>query len=341
MTNAAPGPGQWALDTGHFPRPATRFTAELFPEPSRKGFADGTAPFGLLLDFLEWAFVDGWGYLSPRPVPALREAGPLTRPAWDDLVRSSPELEARLAVSARVFEDRAWRHDLALWDGELKPSLVAGHIRVQATDPASLSDTALLDHLDQCRENLRTAIWAHHRFNVTPVLPVGELLARCREWTDASAVDVLGLLRGAGPLAVGASDELARAADAIRADLPSHTAVSSSGDAAEGLASLLVRPGSTSTSPPCWRCPACSSSHSAWPWPETPVPRRTTTPWIEPPSCAVPCPSPTGRNSTTPSPKRASCTGCAMNERCTATCGPMASCAEPSWLLAPAWPSGD
>ncbi|MGI8776195.1 MAG: PEP-utilizing enzyme [Acidimicrobiales bacterium] len=244
MTNAAPGPGQWALDTGHFPRPATRFTAELFPEPSKKGFADGTAPFGLLLDFLEWAFVEGWSYLSPRPVPALRQAAPPTRSAWDDLVRSSPELEARLAVSARVFEDRAWRHDLALWDLELKPSLVAGHIRVQATDPAGLSDTALLAHLDQCRENLCTAIWAHHRFNVTPVLPVGELLARCREWTDASAVDVLGLLRGAGPLAVGASDELARAADAIRADTPSHAAVSSSADAAEVLASLLVRPGS-------------------------------------------------------------------------------------------------
>jgi len=195
------------------------------------------------LDFLEWAFVAQWGYLSPRPVPALREAGPLTRSAWDDLVRSSPALGARLAVSARVFEDRAWRQDLALWDDELKPALVAGHIRVQATDPARLSDTALLAHLDQCRGNLRTAIWTHHRFNVTPVLPVGELLARCREWTDAPAVDVLGLLRGAGPLAVGASDELARAADAIRADTPGHSAVSSSTRAAEVLSTLVGRAG--------------------------------------------------------------------------------------------------
>ena len=40
----APGPGQWVLDTGHFPRPATSFTAELFPGPSREGFAEATAP---------------------------------------------------------------------------------------------------------------------------------------------------------------------------------------------------------------------------------------------------------------------------------------------------------
>jgi len=240
----APGPGQWALDTGHFPRPATRFTAELFPEPSRQGFADGTAPFGLLLDHLEWAFVDGWAYLSPRPVPELREAGPITHQAWDDLVASSPQLRARLATSARVFGDRAWRADLALWDDELKPALVAGHLRAQAVDPLALSDIDLLAHLDECRENLAVAIRTHHRFNVTPVLPVGELLVRCQEWTDASAVDVLGLLRGAGPLAVGASDELAWAADAIRDHDPSRSTVeSSSDDSARVLHALRSGPG--------------------------------------------------------------------------------------------------
>ncbi|MDQ6797346.1 MAG: hypothetical protein M3011_04865, partial [Actinomycetota bacterium] len=239
----APGPGQWALDTGHFPRPATRFTAELFGEPSRQGFADGTAPFGLLLDHLEWAFVDGWGYLSPRPVTELREAGPITHQEWDDLVASSPGLRARLATSARVFGDRVWRADLALWDDELKPSLVAGHFRAQATDPLALSDVALLDHLHECRENLIVAIRTHHRFNVTPVLPVGELLVRCREWTGASAVDVLGLLRGAGPLAVGASEELARAADAVRDDAEARSAVSRTNGSARLLESLTSSPG--------------------------------------------------------------------------------------------------
>ncbi len=238
----APGPGRWSLDTSHFPRPATRFTTELFPTPSRRGFADGTAPFGLLLDFLEWAFVEGWGYLSPRPVAALREVGRLTRQEWDDLVVASSGLRARLVTSGRVFEDRVWRGDLAEWDTERKPALVASHLRLQGIDPTALSDTALLVHIDECRQSLVVAIRTHHRFNVTPVLPVGELMVRCREWAGAAAVDVLGLLRGAGPLATGASDELDRAAAAIGADATSRSALGSPDDPAGVLRTLLSCP---------------------------------------------------------------------------------------------------
>lgn len=239
----APGPGQWVLDTGHFPRPATRFTAELFPEPSRVGFADGTARFGLLLDFIEWAFVEGWGYMSPFPVDPLRDVAELNRSRWDELVAASPGLAARLATSATVFEDRLWRHDLALWDESLKPALIGGHRRLQAVDPAALDDGALLVHLDECRENLRTAIRTHHRFNVSPVLPVGELLVLAREWAGVAPVEVLGLLRGAGPLAVGASEELSRVAEAIEADPPSRAVLQSADPAGDVLASLCARAG--------------------------------------------------------------------------------------------------
>lgn len=48
-----PGPGSWTLDTAHFPKPATRFTMELFPEPARRGFTEATARYGLLLDHIE------------------------------------------------------------------------------------------------------------------------------------------------------------------------------------------------------------------------------------------------------------------------------------------------
>jgi pyruvate,water dikinase len=239
----APGPGQWALDTGHFPGPATRFTIELFPPPARDGFTQATARFGLLLDHIEWAFVEGWGYLSPRPVAPLREAGPLTREGWDALVGSSPELQARLETSAAVFPRKAWRDDLAVWDDELRPALVDGHRRLQAEGPEALADAALLDHLDRARESLRRAITVHHRYNVTPVLPVGELLALTRDWTGASANQVLGLLRGAGPLAVGAAEELAGLAAAIRADPGASEALESTGAAADVVASLRGRSG--------------------------------------------------------------------------------------------------
>jgi len=76
------------------------------------------------------------------------------------------------------------------------------------------------------------------------VLPVGELLVRCQGWTGASAIDILSLLRGAGPLAVGASGELARAADAIRSDDRIRSILSSAADSAESLDALLSDPGS-------------------------------------------------------------------------------------------------
>ncbi len=238
----APGPGQWALDTGHFPRPATAFTVELFPEPARLGFAEATARFGLLLDFVEWAFVEGWGYLSPRPVEPLRSAGPQTREAWDRLVAASPELVARLTVSVSVFADRLWRDDLSLWDDELAPSLTEGHVTLQSVSPVALSDEDLLAHLELCRTNLRRAVTVHHRLNVTPVLPVGELLARCREWVAAPATVVLGLLQGTGPLAVGATEDLARLLSAIREDPEAGSTLSEGNEPAKLLASLSSRP---------------------------------------------------------------------------------------------------
>ncbi|HEX2023930.1 MAG TPA: PEP-utilizing enzyme [Acidimicrobiales bacterium] len=238
-----PGPGQWVLDTGHFPRPATSFTAELFPEPSREGFAAATAPYGLLLDYIEWAFVGGWGYLCPSPVPAVRDAGELTTERWDALVHELPELSSRLATSESVFERRVWREDLALWEGQLQPSLLREHRRLQRVDPAILDDAALFRHLQECRADLRRSISVHHRLNVTPVLPVGELLFRAREWTGAPAIDVLGLLRGAGPLAVGAGDELSRLADAVRRDPEAGPLLDPSADPQAGLASLSKWPG--------------------------------------------------------------------------------------------------
>jgi phosphohistidine swiveling domain-containing protein len=238
-----PGPGQWVLDTGHFPRPATSFTAELFPTPSREGFAEATAAYGLLLDYIEWAFVGGWGYLCPSPVPALRDAGELTRERWDALVHESPVLRGRLATSESVFERRAWREDLALWEEQLQPSLLREQRRLQLVEAATLDDAALVGHLAECRANLRRSISVHHRLNVTPVLPVGELLVRTREWTGAPAVEVLGLLRGAGPLAVGTGAELARLADAVRRDAEARPLLDPSADPQGALASLCARPG--------------------------------------------------------------------------------------------------
>jgi len=244
MSFEPPGPGSWTLDTAHFPRPATRFAIELFPEPARRGFKQATARYGLLLDHIEWAFVHGWAYLCPRPVWSLdggREG--LTGDAWDELVRSTPVLGERLARSARVFEDRPWREDVRLWDEQVKPELRRGHLELQAVEPSSLKAGELGSHLDRCRENLRRAIYHHHRLNVAPVIAVGDFLVHAEEWTGRPAAELVHLVRVEGTLSLGAAAELARLSEAILGD-PAAAALLSAEQPDTVLAELLSRPGS-------------------------------------------------------------------------------------------------
>jgi len=132
----APGPGSWSLDTAHFPRPVTRFVSELFAAPAKRGFRAATARYGLLLDHIEWAFVQRWAYLCPHPVAALDE-----QRAWDEV---APLLRERLAASEQVFAQRRWRADVREWDERTKPRLPRGHAEQQAVDPGALDDGALV-----------------------------------------------------------------------------------------------------------------------------------------------------------------------------------------------------
>jgi len=238
-----PGPGTWTLDTAHFPQPASRFARELFGEPARRGFQEATARYGLLMSHIEWEFVHGWAYLCPRPIAPLRDAGErLTRVAWDELVGSTPALAERLATSAGVFEDRRWREDVARWDDQTKPEMRSEHMELQAVDPASLPDGELLSHLQRCRRNLQRAVYEHHRLNVAPVIPAGDLLVQAGEWTGRSPAELVGLVSGAGPLSLGAAMELARLAGAVRED-PAAAGVFSDTEPRAILAALVSRPG--------------------------------------------------------------------------------------------------
>jgi len=239
-----PGPGTWTLDTAHFPQPASRFARELFGEPARRGFQEATARYGLLMDHIEWSFVQGWAYLCPRPIAPLRDAGErLTRVAWDELVGSTPALGERLATSAGVFEDRRWRGDVARWDDQTKPEMRRDHMELQAVDPARLGTRQLLSHLQRCRRNLQRAVYEHHRLNVAPVIPVGDLLVHAGEWAGQSPAELVGLVSGGGPLSLGAAPELARLATAIREDPPAAAGVFSDDEPRAILAALVSTPG--------------------------------------------------------------------------------------------------
>ena len=234
-----PGPGWWTLDTAHFPRPATPFVAEIFSEPARRGFAEATERYGLLMDHIEWAFVNGWAYLSPRP--AVRP--PATREEWDDLLTSDRRVRQRESRSANVFVDKSWREDVRTWDTRTKPAMATAHRGLQAVDPTALPDPALIDHLDRCRDNLRRGIFEHHRLNIGPVLPVGDFLASARDWTECSDAELLTLVRSDGPPEMAGGAELRRLADAVNGDANASATLVSGDDPRAVLAALTALPG--------------------------------------------------------------------------------------------------
>src|SRR5215204_4248287 len=63
-----PGPGSWDLDAVHFPRPVTRYWAEVHPEPFMRGFRECTRFYGLLMDTLENRYVNGFVYKTVLPI---------------------------------------------------------------------------------------------------------------------------------------------------------------------------------------------------------------------------------------------------------------------------------
>ncbi len=243
-TFAPPGAGAWLLDPTHFTRPLTRFQAELFRAPFRRGFAESLRRYGSLLEYMEYGFVGGYPYYRLQPVGAPPDAaGHPPREVWDELAASHPEIRERLATSATVFERKLWREDLERWDREVKPAAVRLHLELLAVDPGRLSTEKLLDHCDCCRRNQERGAYLHHLFNVPALLPVGDFLAHGREWTGRPAATLLGLLSGASPDPLGAEEERERLVGALREDRAALELLDSPGEPTEVLAALRSLPG--------------------------------------------------------------------------------------------------
>ena len=219
-----PGPGSWQLDSAHVPRPWTRFQQEIHAPALSAGFRGMTRRYGLLVDDLNWRFVNGFAYFSPGPVP-------------------EADVPERIAAAERAFADRIWREDRVRWDAEIKPAAVAAHRRLQAVDPAALDTATLLDHLDRVRGHQLRMIEQHHMMNGAAFIPVGDFLAHAVEWTGLPGATVLALARGSAPQSAGHCPELVRLVAALHADADARGVVEENTPADDALARLTERPG--------------------------------------------------------------------------------------------------
>jgi phosphohistidine swiveling domain-containing protein len=214
-----PGPGGWALDPVHFPRPVTRYWTEMHPEPFKRGTNDFARYYGMLIDGLEMGYVNGFAYNTVRPAP-------------------DEEVPQRFQRAQEVFEGKLWREQLREWDETRKPASIAAHREILAVDPDALSDEELGAYLARCRDHHAAMITQHMRFTAAAMIPTGDFLAHVGDWTELPPAELLGLMRGAAPVSAGGSDELERLTTALGQDPAALELLRSDDDPRQVLAGL-------------------------------------------------------------------------------------------------------
>jgi rifampicin phosphotransferase len=221
-----PGPGSWTLDPVHFPRPATPYWVEMHPEPFSRGTHEFTRYYGMLLNGIDYSYINGFAYSLRTPIP-------------------DEEFPQRAQRAHDVFAGKLWRDQLRDWDETFKPASIKTHRELQAVDPDQLSDAELVEYLTRCRNHHIEMIYQHMRFTGAAVVPIGDLLAHAGDWTDVPPAELLSMTRGAAPVSAGASAEQARMMAAFDNDPAARELLESDGDPAQTLDALRGLDGET------------------------------------------------------------------------------------------------
>jgi len=221
-----PAPGPWAQDGVHFPRPLTRYFQDMHPAAFKAGTNDFARFYGMLIDGLQMAYVQGFGYNQLLPA-------------------SEDQIPARIARAEEVYARKLWREQLQEWDTQRKPAAIAAHRALQAVDPYSLSDAELAAHLRRCRDHHAAMITQHMRFTAGAVLPVGDFLAQVGDWTGLPPSELLGLMHGTTEVSSGGSDEMSRLKQAFTQDAAARDLLADDGDPAQLLQRLRALGGAT------------------------------------------------------------------------------------------------
>jgi phosphohistidine swiveling domain-containing protein len=244
ITWEPPGKGPWEVEATHYSRPLSRFTQDAFRHGFVKGFSEGTANYGLLLDHMEPAVVNDFLYQQPVAVGAPKGAmGPPPAPVLWLLSRLHPALRARTKANVRAVRGKRWRQEIRTWDDVDRPSIVARHREIQAVDVEALSEGELAAHVIRCRDHVEDAVYMHHKYTITSTFVTGDFLAGAAAWTGVPAGELLTLLRGTSPISKGfAAEELDRAAKAIASSDPARSTLDDTGPVHGVLAALAADP---------------------------------------------------------------------------------------------------
>jgi len=227
-----PAPGPWQQDSAHTPFAQTAALSELYPEGFNRGFTETFSRYGVLLDRLAMAQVNGFTYHQPQPFDLPGPDGPLS----DEEIGA--EFGRRLELAAAAFETKLWRQDLDLWDNDSKPLSIERHREFGDTELSGLDNDRLADHVARVAEHVSEMVYQHHRFNVAALLPVGDFLLQASAMTGRPPDRLFPALDGYSPVSGMVPDDMESAVDSIRASDVARALCQDDGDPSARLSEL-------------------------------------------------------------------------------------------------------
>lgn len=243
----APGPGSWEIDLTHFPRPATPIAERIYSTSFRDGFRVGSARYGVLLDHLAYASVDGWMYNQPVVVGAPRGARTPPKLVFQMVARLHPALRARARTAAAVFESKPWRQDVDRWQNEIKPERIRAHSALLACPVRALDDAALVTHALACIAQFAESARIHGAYTVPAMFPAGDLIAHAVEWSGLTPQKILATLASSSPISAGSEPTRDRLLGCLRGDAGALRRVESDGEPRAIVDDLARRTDETGT----------------------------------------------------------------------------------------------
>ncbi|HLX87376.1 MAG TPA: PEP/pyruvate-binding domain-containing protein [Acidimicrobiales bacterium] len=222
-----PTDGFWIKDTSHFPTPLTPFGASVYLPAISDAMRFMIEELGLMCDGVEQRSLAGEVYVRTIPVGGKDRPVPPQWVMWLG-ARLMPPLRRRARAAEAAITSGLPERILDRWDCEWRPAFANEFRELKDVDLKTLSDEALLAHLDRAKDMLYRGSDIHFQLVAPYYLALYEFGVTCRELFGWDVERALYLVTGASEASSEPGRELASLAQRIAADAAALRAITES-----------------------------------------------------------------------------------------------------------------
>jgi phosphohistidine swiveling domain-containing protein len=222
-----PSEGYWQKDTSHWPVPLTPFGASVYL-PALSDAKTPMAEFGLMIDGVVQRSFGGEVYFRIVPLGGKDRPAP---PAWVMKLGllMAPPLRRRARDAKEALASDLAEQLLDRWDRDWRPAFKEEFRELRGVQLTTLSDDALLAHLDRADDMLRRGTDLHFRLTAPYHLGLYELGVICQEFFGWDFTRTLLLLSGSSVASSEPGRELRALAERVAVDQAALRAITEPG----------------------------------------------------------------------------------------------------------------